>query len=257
MVLAACGDDTTSSDPADTAAGQTTAGADALTDTRWTLDVAGLDVPGAEKVLPTIAFADGSVSGSAGCNTFNGSYTLSGDTLTLGQLATTNMACGPVESAVEKIVLDRLGKVATYQATADSLTLSDSSGATLLTFAPAPAGVEGAWVATGYLNADKAAFVSIILDSEVTALFGADGTVSGTSGCNTYSGGYTIDGDTLAISQLINTQMACDSPEGVMDQESVYLAALQSSVTFQNDGATLTLLDAEGRRTVTYTAAAG
>jgi hypothetical protein len=32
---------------------------------------------------------------------------------------------------------------------------------------------------------------------------------------------------------------------------------LQSSVTFQNDGATLTLLDAEGRRTVTYTAAAG
>ena len=256
MALAACGDDTTSSDPADTAAGDTTTGADPLTGTRWTLDLAGLDVPGAEQVLPTIAFADGSVSGSAGCNTFNGSYTVSGDSLTFGQLATTNMACDTAPTAVETIVLERLAKVAGYQLTTDSLTLTDSAGATLLTYAAAPTGVEGSWVATGYLQDDKDAFVSIIADSEITAVFAADGTVSGVSGCNNYSGGYTVEGDTIAIGQLLNTQKACETPAGVMEQESAYLAALQASVTSQNDGATLTLLNADGVRTVTFTAAA-
>jgi heat shock protein HslJ len=254
MLLAACGDDSSSSDT--TTAGETAA-ADALSGTRWTLDVAGLDVPGADKVLPTIAFADGSVSGSAGCNTFTGSYTVSGDSLTLGQLASTQIACGTVETAVETVVLERLGKVAGYQATADSLTLTDSSGATLLTYAPAPAGVEGAWVATGYLNADKSGFVSVIIDTEITAAFGPDGTVAGSSGCNNYSGGYTIDGDSISMAQMISTQKACDAPEGIMDQEAGYLAALQSSVTFRNDGATLILLNADGQQTVMFSSKAG
>jgi heat shock protein HslJ len=252
LLLAACGDDSSSSSASDSSAVST----DALNGTGWTLDIAGLNVPGADKVLPTIAFADGSVSGSAGCNTFTGSYTATADTLTLGQLATTTKACGKVETAVETIVLERLGKVAGYTMTADTLTLTDSSGAKLLTYAPAPSGLVGNWVATGYLNADKSAFESVIIESEITAVFGPDGTVAGSSGCNTYSGSYTVDNGALTISQMISTQKACDTPTGVMDQESAYLAALQSSVSFQNDGATLTLMNADGQNTVSFTAKA-
>jgi len=255
VLLAACGDDSSSSSTS--ASGSTASGADALNGTRWTLDIAGLNVPGADKVLPTIAFADGSVSGNAGCNTFSGSYTVSGASLTIGQLASTKMACGTVETAVETAVLGRLGKVAGYTMTADALTLTDSSGATLLTYAPAPTGLQGAWVATGYLNADKSGFVSIVIDTEVTAAFGPDGTLAGSSGCNTYSGSYTVDGDAMTVSQMISTQKACETPAGVMDQESGYLAALQSSVKFQNDGSTLTLFNADGQQTVTYIPKAG
>ena len=37
--------------------------------------------------------ADGSLSGNSGCNTYNGSYTVTGDQITIGPLASTRMAC--------------------------------------------------------------------------------------------------------------------------------------------------------------------
>ena len=40
-----------------------------------------------------IAFADGRVSGRAGCNSFSGPYSRIGDRLAFGQLAATRMAC--------------------------------------------------------------------------------------------------------------------------------------------------------------------
>jgi heat shock protein HslJ len=51
---------------------------------------------------------DGRISGNAGCNSFGGSYTLEDDTLTVGQVVSTKMAClGPgmkQESAVFAIL---------------------------------------------------------------------------------------------------------------------------------------------------------
>jgi len=52
----------------------------------------------------------------------------------------------------------------------------------------------------------------------------ADGQLSGTSFCNSYSGSYRLDGDQLAVSGLGGTEMGC-APE-LMDAESAYLAAL-------------------------------
>jgi heat shock protein HslJ len=253
-LLASCGSDSDGSGSASTAAASSSAaatGADPLDGTTWTLDVAGLEVPGADAVAPTISFASPNVSGSSGCNNFTGGYTVAGDKLTLGQLASTQKACGPVETAVETAVLTRLGKVAGYTVAADKLTLTDASGATLLTYAAAKGGVEGAWEANGYLNAGKTAFVSVVVDTKLTALFGPDGSVSGSAGCNTFTGTYTVDGDKLTIGPLASTRKFC-SPQEVMDQEAGYLAALSSSVSFQNDGVNLTLLNAEGQRSVAY-----
>lgn len=46
----------------------------------------------------------------------------------------------------------------------------------------------------------------------------------GTSGCNSYRGSYTVDGDGLTFGPLAATQMACEQP--LMDLESHYLVAL-------------------------------
>ena len=45
--------------------------------------------------VPTIVFEDEGavVSGSSGCNRFTGSYTLAGDSLRIGQVASTSMVC--------------------------------------------------------------------------------------------------------------------------------------------------------------------
>jgi heat shock protein HslJ len=78
--------------------------------------------------------------------------------------------------------------------------------------------------------------------------------VSGNSGCNNYSGGYKTTGDQLKVGPLAGTQMFCDQPAGVMDQEQQYLAALQNAATFQIDGGTLTIRDANSAMQVVATA---
>ena len=254
-MMAACGSDSGGSGSASTGSTPSSAastGTDPLDGTTWKLDVAGLEVPGANAVAPTISFSSSTVSGSSGCNTFTGGYTVSGATLTIGQLASTQKACGPAETAVETAVLTRLGKVAGFTVAGDKLTLTDASGATLLTYAAAKGGVEGSWEANGYLVPAKQAFTSPIVGTSLTAVFGPDGHVAGSAGCNDFTGTYTVDGTKLTIGALATTRKACASPEGIMEQETDYIAALSSSVSFQNDGTGLTLLNAAGQRSVAY-----
>jgi heat shock protein HslJ len=55
----------------------------------------------------------------------------------------------------------------------------------------------------------------------------ADGELSGTSFCNSYSGAYRLDGDELSVSGLGGTELGCE-PE-LMDAEAAYLAALAAA----------------------------
>ncbi len=62
-----------------------------------------------------------------------------------------------------------------------------------------------------------------LADREVTLFVDGD-EVSGTSACNQYFGTVAVDGDTVDVSGLGGTEMACEPP--VMDLEQRYLAAL-------------------------------
>ena len=63
---------------------------------------------------PTLAFADGRVAGSASCNRYTGGFTLTGEGLIIGQVATTMMACPPELMAQEKLFLDVLAAVQSF-----------------------------------------------------------------------------------------------------------------------------------------------
>ena len=52
------------------------------------------------------------------------------------------------------------------------------------------------WLMTRYNNG-KQAVVSGVADTEVTALFGEDGTLSGSAGCNRYNAPFEVDGAKL------------------------------------------------------------
>lgn len=81
----------------------------------------------------------------------------------------------------------------------------------------------------------------------VSARFKADDrTVSGTGGCNGFSGHYSIEGNRLTVSDLVGTEIYC--PEaGVMDQESAYLSLLSDAQRFTVDGDTLHIIAADSR----------
>jgi heat shock protein HslJ len=74
--------------------------------------------------------------------------------------------------------------------------------------------------------------------------------ISGSGGCNNYSGTYSVSGSNIWISDLSSGMMACDSPAGIMQQEADFLAALRASSTFQFDGSQLTLRRGDGTTTV-------
>ena len=98
------------------------------------------------------------------------------------------------------------------------------------------------WTLTTIASGD--AVSSVVIGTEVTAVFTADATVSGSAGCNRYSGSYTWTGDQLSFSPLASTKMAC--ADDVMAQESAFLSGMQDVASFAIDGAQLTLMDASG-----------
>jgi heat shock protein HslJ len=90
----------------------------------------------------------------------------------------------------------------------------------------------------------------VLGDVRPTIAFSGDGTVSGTGGCNTFSGTYTTDGSKLTFGPLAATQKAC-SPEAVSTLEGAYLAALQAVTAYEITSAGQLKLTS-GSTTLTY-----
>jgi heat shock protein HslJ len=102
-------------------------------------------------------------------------------------------------------------------------------------------------------NNGREAVVTVLADTRITANFGQDGVVSGNAGCNDYSGSYQTDGNAISVGALAVSAMICAEPEEIMQQETDYLAALQSAATYQIDGNRLELRTASGAIAVQLT----
>ncbi|MGB5843331.1 MAG: META domain-containing protein [Anaerolineales bacterium] len=200
-------------------------------------------------------FEDGQVNGKASCNGYFGGYQVEGNSISIGPLASTEMFCGNPPGVMDQefAFLSAMGSAADYAIEGEQLFISDADGATILVFDVAQAiTLPGSlWNVLMYNNG-KEAVVSVILSTEITAYFGEDGQLSGNAGCNNYSAAYEIDGESITIGPAITTRMACGDPEGIMEQETAYLAALEMASSYQFEDQRLILLDSEGRRVVDY-----
>lgn len=78
--------------------------------------------------------AEGAVTGSGGCNTFQATFTTDGDAVTISDLSSTMMACEPDVSTLEQQYFAALEAVTTFEITGERLTLRDDSGAMHATF---------------------------------------------------------------------------------------------------------------------------
>jgi heat shock protein HslJ len=146
----------------------------------------------------------------------------------------------------ENAYFQALAAAKTFTVNGDQLTLNDSGGQAIASYKAQSQDLAGtSWLAIGYNNGQQAV-VSVTTGTELTADFGEDGNLTGFAGCNNYNGTYTVDGDKITIGPLASTMKSCSDPEGVMDQEAQYLAALQSAVTYQIVGNRLELRTADG-----------
>jgi heat shock protein HslJ len=75
------------------------------------------------EVTMTMDVAAGDVHGKAGCNTFGGSVAVDGDTVVIGDLALTRMACKGDVMDQESLVVDILQAAARYSIDGNRLTI--------------------------------------------------------------------------------------------------------------------------------------
>lgn len=252
LVLAACGSTsaTGGSSPGSSTAPTTIEG------TSWTLVSYLAATTDTTKAVgsATLNFEPASrMSGSTGCNAFGGVWTQDGSSLTLTPGATTKKACPGPLATQETDVLAALQRVASYAVTGSELALSGTDGKVLLTYTAGATGLPGtSWTATG-VNNGKGALASVPAGVTVTAEFGTDGQVTGSSGCNSYSGPFTTSGtDGIKLGPLAATAKACEGDAGTVEGE--YLAALDTVTTYEIAGDQLTLRDSSGAAQVTYQA---
>lgn len=85
----------------------------------------------------------------------------------------------------------------------------------------------------------------VLAGAQPTVDFGGDLTVSGSTGCNRFTGSYTTSGSTLAVGPVAMTMMAC-TEVGVMEQETAFSQALSAASSFRGDSEQLELLDKSG-----------
>ena len=76
---------------------------------------------------------------------------------------------------------------------------------------------------------------------------------AGSTGCNRFTGPYSLDGGSLEIGTLASTRMACAPPADAV--ERAYLSALARVAGWRFDGAELVLLDGDGAELLRYTTA--
>jgi len=231
-----------------------------LNGTGWTLTEyvsGGRSVQTLNGTTITMVFGgEGRITGSAGCNHYFASYDTKGTTITIGQAGSTLMYCtGEGVMEQESAYLALLNKAASVSSVNDRLTLADAQGRTILSFVrivmPDPEPLVGTtWTLDSLYTAD--AVSSVLAGTNITAVFGEDGRVSGSAGCNNYFGSYTVTDSSLLISSVGSTKMNCPGT-GIMQQENNFLESLGRTAKFTISGNRLSLEDLHGATLLTFT----
>ncbi|MBK7325730.1 putative Heat shock protein [Candidatus Propionivibrio aalborgensis] len=224
-----------------------------LAGTHWVLQALGSSAVAKTPPVTLNFGSDNRIGGNDGCNQYQGNHTSGDDSIRIGEnLAGTLMACPDQLEAQARDYRQALQRAARFALDRDRLSLRDDAGNLLATFVPAVTSPVGTtWEVVLYNNGKQGA-VSLLLGSRISASFGTNGRVSGSAGCNQYFAAYTLDGPSMRIGAAGATRRFCAEPDGMMNQERLYLEALQTTATFRLNGDRLELRTANGALAVSF-----
>jgi heat shock protein HslJ len=104
-----------------------------LVGTAWNLTQINGE-PIVPETAPTLNFDSEGLGGNASCNSFGGDYSREGDSLTIGMLFSTMMACEEPIMAQEFAYMATLEQVRSFAVSGNTLSLLDEAGNVLLVF---------------------------------------------------------------------------------------------------------------------------
>lgn len=121
------------------------------------------------------------------------------------------------------------------------------------TTTPAPVPLVGT---TWYLVSFNKGIVeaeNVIPGTEITAVFGEDGNLTGSGGCNQYFATYALgERGAIGIGTPGSTLMICQTPTGVDNQEQLYLAMLDGVESYSIEGNLLMFTNNQNQVIATY-----
>jgi len=209
-----------------------------LVDTVWVLTAYGDPdnlTPSEAGVVTTAVFiADGTVSGSGGCNSYNAGYSAQDGQISVDLPISTMMAC-ETGMEQEQAFLQLLEAAESYLIGMGTLEISTAGGAEILRFSAQHLPLENVrWLLAsidGQLLPEGVTANMTFTPGDSPAAQGQENTINGNAGCNDFFGSYTIEGDTFSAGPFGATQMMCEEP--VMQVEQAFLAGLESTQSYQ------------------------
>jgi heat shock protein HslJ len=194
----------------------------------------------------TLTFGDDmSVSGSGGCNTYGGGYAISNSTISFSDVFYTEMACmGEGIMAQESAYLGALGSTSFFVQTDKTLRIDYADGQ--LTFERVYRLANTSWQLVSFDDVTP-----VVAGSVVTITFGDDMRVSGSGGCNSYGGRYSINEGAIVFSEVISTLMACVD-ETIGAQEGSFFFGLEKATTYEISADELVIYYGDGAK-MTFT----
>lgn len=95
---------------------------------------------------------------------------------------------------------------------------------------------------------------ALIPGSSATASFGGANEINGFLGCNSFNGRYIVNSNQMSITGLTQSNQLCESPLGIMGQESAYVQAMTLATTYElsGDGRTLVIRGPGGQELLRY-----
>ena len=185
----------------------------------------------------TITLDNGRVGGSAACNGYGGTYSLSDNQIAFTEFAMTEKACFPEEVMTsEQTYLTALFNVETTAVEDGQLVLSGSRTELIYSRLESVAAedLQGTvWVLDGLVQGET---VSTVSGERATLELFSDGSFIGSTGCRTITGEYVVSG-----AEVVFTSWGAhgECPAGLSDQDSKVISALEGGFRVEIEGDTM------------------
>ncbi|MER5885970.1 META domain-containing protein [Streptomyces sp. NPDC001941] len=244
LALTACGTESASGPKA----GDSVAEDAPVTGLHWTVE--SVTAGGRRTAAPAGAHVEidtkGGARGSYGCNHFQATAAVSGDTVTVKPGVSTQMACEQKVQDFETAFKHALTGKLTAKVTDDRLTLTTASGDAVALTAEPDAPLTGTtWTVDALTSGGTARSLPAGTEKGAHLVLGEDGSVRGSLGCNTFTATAPATGSTFAFGRLATTRKLCQGP--AQELEQALLKVLDGKVAYKLDHRTLTLTGPSGQ----------
>ncbi|HMT25521.1 MAG TPA: META domain-containing protein, partial [Microthrixaceae bacterium] len=211
-----------------------------------------LTVDGAARPLApaglTIEFEAGRIRANAGCNTMSGTATVSGDTIAVDDMASTEMGCEAAAQESDAIVAELLTGRPTFRLDGSTLTLSGKRTAATLQRADTAAGQVALTGTTWTLDTliSGATASSLPASERAAPTLRIDGTNLVLNACNAMTGTATVTEQHLSVGALAQTKMSCGADLDRLETTIAETLAQPLTVEIADGRLTLTAPDGSG-----------